>query len=163
MAIDEAALADGLHRLWWQRMSDFWHLIYHYDRERHILARLSSGGTAARIEKYLPHQWWYRGAGALILLTAVFPRVIWRYPYARAYRGVLIEAGHVCQTICLAATWLGLAPFCSMALADSTIERELGIDGVSESVIYAAGVGTRPAGATWAPWPRGGWRARPAR
>jgi hypothetical protein len=58
---------------------------------------------------------------------------------------VLIEAGHVCQTFCLAATWLGLAPFCSMAIADDVTERVLGIDGIDESVIYAAGVGSRPA------------------
>ena len=41
----------------------------------------------------------------------------------------------------------------TMALADSRIERDLGIDGVSESVIYAAGVGVRPEKAEWAPWP----------
>ena len=58
---------------------------------------------------------------------------------------MLLEAGHVCQTFCLAATWLGLAPFCSMALADAAIEKALGLDGVSESVLYAAGVGRRPA------------------
>jgi hypothetical protein len=40
-----------------------------------------------------------------------------------------------------------------MALADSTIEQDLGIDGVSESVVYCAGVGTRPEGVAWAPWP----------
>jgi hypothetical protein len=33
-----------------------------------------------------------------------------------------------------------------MALADSRIEQDLGLDGVSESVLYAAGVGTRPSG-----------------
>jgi len=77
-------------------------------------------------------------------MTAVFPRVQWRYSFPRAYRVVLAEAGHVCQTFCLTATWLGLAPFCSMALADSRIENDLGIDGVTESVLYAAGVGTRP-------------------
>ena len=79
-------------------------------------------------------------------MTAVFPRVLWRYDYPRAYRAVLIEAGHLCQTFLLTATWLGLAPFCSMALADSRIERDLGVDGVTESVLYAAGVGTRPPG-----------------
>jgi hypothetical protein len=67
---------------------------------------------------------------------------------------VLAEAGHLAQTFCLVATWLGLAPFCTMALADTRIERDLGIDGVSESVLYAAGVGGRPAGLDWAPWPR---------
>jgi hypothetical protein len=71
--------------------------------------------------------------------------MLWKYSYARAYRAAFIEAGHLCQTFCLVATWLGLAPFCSMALADSRIERDLGLDGVSESVLYCAGVGTRPA------------------
>jgi hypothetical protein len=38
-----------------------------------------------------------------------------------------------------------------MALGDSAIEADLGIDGMTESVIYAAGVGIRPHGVTWAP------------
>ena len=81
-----------------------------------------------------------------MLMTAVFPRTQWKYDIARAYRVVLAETGHLCQTFCLTATWLGLAPFCTMALADSKIERDLGIDGITESVIYAAGVGVRPRG-----------------
>lgn len=28
-------LADGVHRLWWKRLTDFWHLDYHYDRYDH--------------------------------------------------------------------------------------------------------------------------------
>ena len=59
---------------------------------------------------------------------------------------MLAEAGHLCQTFCLTATWQGLAPFCTMALADATIERALGIDGVSESVLYAAGAGKKTGG-----------------
>jgi SagB-type dehydrogenase family enzyme len=86
-------------------------------------------------------------------MTAVFARTQWKYPASRAYRVVLIDAGHICQTFCLVATWLGLAPFCTMALADSKIEYDLGIDGVTESIIYAAGVGTRPKETEWAPWP----------
>ena len=69
------------------------------------------------------------------------------------YRDVLLEAGHFCQTFCLIATGLGLAPFCTAAMADSLIERDLGIDGVTESVIYACGTGTRPRNTRWAPGP----------
>ena len=58
------------------------------------------------------------------------------------------------------ATWLGLAPFCLMGLADSRIEHDLGIDGITESVLYAAGVGHPPAGSSWAPLPRGSLKAR---
>lgn len=127
--------------------------IYHYDPDQHGLRRIRPGASRALIARYLPTQAWFGEAPVLVLMTAVFDRMQWRYPYARAYRSVLAEAGHVCQTFCLVATWLGLAPFCTMALADSVIERDLGIDGVTESVLYAAGVGRRPPGADWAPWP----------
>jgi len=85
----------------------------------------------------------------VVMMTAVFPRTQWKYKFARAYRAVLAESGHLCQTFCFVATWLGLAPFCTIALADSRIEKDLGIDGVTESVLYAAGVGKRPAGMDW--------------
>ena len=104
--------------------------VYHYAADVHQLERLASAGAAPAFDEVLPTQWWYRDAGALVLLTAVFERTRWRYEGPRAYRAVLIEAGHVCQTFCLTATWLGLAPFCSMALADSAIENMLGLDGV---------------------------------
>ena len=118
--------------------------IYHYASDVHRLERLTAAGAAPPFDEMLPTQWWYRDAGALVLLTAVFERTHWRYEGPRAYRAVLIEAGHVCQTFCLTATWLGLAPFCSMAFADTAIENMLGLDGISESVMYAAGVGSRP-------------------
>lgn len=119
--------------------------VYHYAADVHRLERLTVAGDTPAFDDLLPTQWWYADAGALVLLTAVFERTRWRYEGPRAYRAVLIEAGHVCQTFCLTATWLGLAPFCSMALADSAIEKMLGLDGVSESVLYAAGVGRQPA------------------
>jgi len=115
--------------------------VYHYASESHALERLKDGAPA--FDDLLPTQWWYRDAAALVLFTAVFERTRWRYHSPRAYRAVLIEAGHVCQTFCLTATSLGLAPFCSMAVADSVVEQLLAIDGVSESVLYVAGVGTR--------------------
>jgi len=105
------------------------------------------------IEDYVCGQSWFGQASVLVLMTAVFGRTEWKYPNGRAYRAVLLEAGHFCQTFCLVATALGLAPFCTVAHPDSAIERDLGLDGVSESVIYACGVGTRPPGLEWAPWP----------
>jgi SagB-type dehydrogenase family enzyme len=133
---------DGLENGW-----------YHYDPVAHALARLAPGVPADRVTEYLPTQPWYRGAAAIVFMAAVFARSQARYRYARAYRSVLIEAGHLCQTFCLSSTWLGLAPFCTAALADSRIEAALGLDGVSESVLYTAGVGVRPPGVEWALYP----------
>ena len=127
--------------------------VYRYAADGHRLERVKRAATRRRIERYLPTQEWYANASVLFLITAVVPRTQWKYRFPRAYKVVLAEAGHLCQNICLTATWLGLAPFCTMAFADSAIERDLGIDGVNEAIVYAAGVGTRPAGTDWAPWP----------
>lgn len=118
--------------------------IYHYAADRHRLELVRRGATPQMVEDFFPSQWWYRRAAAVFLMTAVFPRTQWKYPAARTYRVVLADAGHLGQTFCLAATWLGLAPFCTMALADSRIERALRVDGVQEAAIYATGVGARP-------------------
>jgi SagB-type dehydrogenase family enzyme len=87
---------------------------------------------------------WFADCPALFVMTSVFERVRFKYPSPRAYRVVLMEAGHLGQTFCLVATWLGLLPFSTAAFADSAIERQLGIDGVDEGVLYAAGVGRPP-------------------
>lgn len=126
--------------------------LYHYAAATHRLELLSRGANRAQVTRYLNGQWWFAGASAVVFMTGVFARTQWKYPAPRAYRIVLLDAGHICQTFCLVATWLGLAPFSTMALADSRIEKALRLDGVSESVLYAAGVGTPPRSAKWAPW-----------
>lgn len=118
--------------------------IYHYAADRHRLERLRRGASTREAVRWLAGQHWFGGAAALVLMTAVMPRVQWKYQFARAYRVVLADAGHLCQTFYLVATWLGLAPFATMALADSQIERAIGVDGVDEVALYAAGVGVPP-------------------
>jgi SagB-type dehydrogenase family enzyme len=118
--------------------------LYHYDGSAHRLELLRLGASSRQIVKHLAAQWWFGGASFVVFMTAMFHRTQWKYDYARAYRAVLMEAGHLCQTFCLTATWLGLAPFCTIAFKDSSIERMLGVDGISESVLYAAGAGMRP-------------------
>jgi len=116
--------------------------LYYYDPKNHSLVVLRDGHMEKKAVEYCAGQAHVKDAAALFLMTAVFPRSMWRYRFARAYRVVLLDAGHLCQTFCLTATWLGLAPFCTAALRDSLIEEDLGIDGISESVLYVAGVGT---------------------
>jgi SagB-type dehydrogenase family enzyme len=118
--------------------------IYHYDADGHGLQLIRGGTNSAEVQRLLAGQWWFREAAFVVFVTAIFHRTQWKYDYARAYRAVLAEAGHLCQTFCLTATWLGLAPFCTMALADTQIEKVLRVDGISESVLYAMGAGTKP-------------------
>jgi SagB-type dehydrogenase family enzyme len=118
--------------------------VYHYQAHNHRLARLPAAATPRLASAYCAHQSYFGKAAALFIMTAVFARTMWKYGRARAYRLVLLEAGHLCQTFCLTATRLGLAPFSTAALKDTLIENDLGLDGVSESVLYVAGVGPLP-------------------
>ena len=115
--------------------------LYHYHAARHRLELISNEVSGSRASLYCARQRYVAKAAALFIMTAVFPRTMWKYGKPRAYRVVLLDTGHLCQTFCLVATWLGLAPFCTAAFKDTLIENDLQIDGIRESVLYVAGVG----------------------
>ena len=119
--------------------------LYHYDAQGHVLERISSKATRQMARAYCADQPFVAASAALFIMTGVFARTMWKYPHPRAYRVVLLDAGHLGQTFCLTATRMGLAPFSTAALKDSLIEKDLGVDGISESVLYVTGVGV-PAG-----------------
>ncbi len=126
--------------------------LYHYRPDTHTLVRLREGCSAADIGRFLPGQPGYRSAAVTCVMASELARVRWRYPHARAYRVVLIEAGHLAQTFALVATALGLAPFTTGALAETAIEDALGLSAATSPVLYACGAGAPPAGVAWAPY-----------
>jgi SagB-type dehydrogenase family enzyme len=115
--------------------------LYHYHARDHVLERISRDVTPALARAYCADQPFVANSAALFIMTGVFARTMWKYPNPRAYRVVLLDAGHLGQTFCLTATRMGLAPFSTAALKDTLIEQDLGIDGISESVLYVTGVG----------------------
>jgi SagB-type dehydrogenase family enzyme len=124
--------------------------LYHYRGDSHVLSRLDDREPPAMVTAWLPAQAGYERAPLVVVLASTLRRVAWRYRSARAYRVVLIESGHLAQTFCLVTAALGLAPFCTAALADSRIEADLGLDGDASPVTYAMGAG-HPAPGEWRP------------
>ncbi len=120
--------------------------LYHFDSAGHHLVLLTAGLDRANMKRYMPSQPWFWNAPVVVFMVATFARTSWRYPAPRAYRNILLEAGHLAQTFCLLATELGLAPFCTHALVDSAVDRDLGVDGIGEGVVYCVGCGSIPAG-----------------
>ena len=115
--------------------------LYHYEARGHALERISSEASPQMARAYCADQPFVAGCAALFIMTSVFARSMWKYHHPRAYRVVLLDAGHLGQTFCLTATRMGLAPFSTAALNDTLLEKDLGIDGISESVLYVTGVG----------------------
>jgi len=121
--------------------------VYHYAAADHQLVDLRRSVSRRLVTRLLANQHYFGEAGALVVMSAVFARTMWKYNHSRAYRAILTEAGHLGQTFCLVATALDLAPFTTMAFRDSELERLIGIDGITEAAMYVVGVGTRPRGA----------------
>ena len=115
--------------------------LYHYNHRDHVLERLRSGPMRNVVLRQALGQQHVGNACAVCYMTAYLPRSMYKYRAPRAYRTVSLETGHLAQTFCLVATWLGLAPFTTAAIVDTDIERTLGIDGVEETILYVAGVG----------------------
>lgn len=79
-------------------------------------------------------------AACVFFWTAVPARATTRYgEYAQRY--ICLEAGHVGQSLLLAATGLGLASCPVGALLDGEVNDLLGVDGTTESIVHAAVVG----------------------
>ena len=93
-----------------------------------------------------------RAAAVCIALVGVLPRSSFKYGQ-RAYRFVLLEAGHIAQNILLTAESLGLGGLAVGGFMDDQVNALLRLDGCQEFVIYlvlvgnkaqAASAGTKP-------------------
>ena len=120
--------------------------VYHYGSGDHQLVAIKKGLSKSALRSLLGDQPYFADAGAVVVMSAVFARSMWKYPSPRAYRSILLDAGHLGQTFCLVATALGLAPFSTMAFRERDLDAVLGIDGVNESAMYIVGVGSPRAG-----------------
>ena len=115
--------------------------IYHYAVSDHSLELLKTGDFRERCVALTAGHSWTRNASALFVMTAVVARTAWKYRVPRVYRAFLLDAGHLSQSFLLVATALGLDSFCIGIFRDNLIEKELNIDGISETVLFAVGVG----------------------
>lgn len=135
---------------------------YHYRGDTHVLEPVSSGSVLDRdfVMDVVGQQHWFADAHVLVVLAPRFDRTFWKYrQHAKSYRVIALEAGHLSQTLYLAATDDGLGAFITAAINEKAIERALSLDPVSEGVLAVCGFGWRaptmttteldPAGVIW--------------
>jgi putative peptide maturation dehydrogenase len=137
--------------------------LYHYHVGEHALEPLPDPGAAALSDLALAAvagQHWFATAPVLVVLAARFRRNHWKYRnHAKAYRVMLLDAGHLAQTFALAAAELGLGAFITAAINEVDLERAFGLDGMAEGPLAVLGLGARaaemtkgefdPMGAVW--------------
>jgi putative peptide maturation dehydrogenase len=121
--------------------------LYHYHPIDHALERLrdvSAEDSAALALRMVAGQRHFMNAHVLIVLASRFRRTFWKYRnHAKAYRAVILDAGHLSQTLYLAATERGLAAFITAAVNERDIEEIFGLDPMLEGVLAVSGFGWR--------------------
>lgn len=136
--------------------------LYHYHPVDHALEPLPAPrlplAEFARLA--LAGQHWFADAPVLAVLTPRFGRSFWKYRHhAKAYRALVLDSGHLSQTLYLSATEVGLGAFVTSAINEVDIERGFGLDPLLEGPLAICGFGWRaatmettefdPAGAIW--------------
>ena len=110
--------------------------IYHYspmDQSLELVRR----DIPETIDQYFASQDWVDEMSAVVVLTEVLERTMWKYEDPNAYRVVLIEAGHIAQNIMLAATDLGLSACPTAALSHSALRDLFGLTEMTHVPLYA--------------------------
>lgn len=81
------------------------------------------------------------GDAPLVFVWSCIPyRTEWRYSF-KAHKVILLDAGHVCQNLYLAAESIGCGTCAIGAYAQKAMDDLLGLDGNDEFVVYLAPVG----------------------
>lgn len=87
-------------------------------------------------------QYFTYGAPCTFFWTAVPYRMEWRYAHATE-KLILLDAGHICQNLYLAAESIGLGACAIGAYDQDPIDQFLGVDGEEEFLIYGSPVGNK--------------------
>jgi SagB-type dehydrogenase family enzyme len=114
--------------------------LYHYNVPEHALEQLKPGDLRSEIVTAGVGQEMLGQAAVCVVLSAVFQRTRWKYR-ERAYRYILLEAGHIGQNLYLSATSLGLGACAVGAFHDDKLNDLLGVDGEEEAALYILAVG----------------------
>jgi SagB-type dehydrogenase family enzyme len=114
--------------------------VYHYDVRQRRLNLVRAGDFRQAVFEAAVSQEMIRGAAFVLVVAGVFGRVQHKY-VDRAYRYLLLEAGHLGQNVYLTATALGLGPCGIGAYFDDQINAIVGLDGHDEATVYLLAIG----------------------
>jgi putative peptide maturation dehydrogenase len=121
--------------------------LYHYLPLEHALEPMQAmqdDAAAALAHRFLAGQHWFANVPVLVVMTARFDRLFWKYRrHAKAWRVAHLDVGHLSQTMYLSAADLGLGAFVTAAINDLDIEAALELAPLQEAALAIVGFGPR--------------------
>lgn len=123
--------------------------LYHYHPGTHALEPLAPASLERLDEharEFVAGQHWFADAPVLVALAPRFRRSFWKYRnHAKAYRALVLDIGHLSQTLYITATELGMGAFITAAVNEVAIEQAFGLDPLEEGPLAVCGFGWRGA------------------
>lgn len=117
--------------------------LYHYSPLRAGLEPVGGVWSMARLSESVGGQTWMAEGSVMLYYVAYMTRVRWKYDFGRVYRVLLLDLGHLSQTVYLTATALGLGVAFTAATRDEPIEMALGCKRHDETVLGATAIGVK--------------------
>jgi SagB-type dehydrogenase family enzyme len=114
--------------------------MYRYLPVGHRLCHLFPGDNRDRLVEACLGQEFVRQSAVTFVWTAVPYRTEWRYAM-NAHKVILLDAGHVCQNLYLAAESIGCGTCAIGAYSQESVDDLIGVDGKDEFAVYLAPVG----------------------
>jgi SagB-type dehydrogenase family enzyme len=121
--------------------------LYHFDVENFGLDRLTNSDCSEAVASACLNQRFMANSAVTFLWSGVFRRCMNKYGN-RGIRYILLDAGHICQSLLMAAEATGSGGCPVAAFFDDEVNSLLGLDPEEESVLYAASVGKKPDGSS---------------
>ncbi|SER48176.1 SagB-type dehydrogenase domain-containing protein [Streptomyces sp. yr375] len=116
--------------------------LYYLQPGRQVLQLVRADRTWAEVTAQTGYRDRADQAAAMVIYTGAFRRNQWKYR-ERGYRTVLLDCGHLAQSVVLTATALGLVAHPMIAFIDDYFNDLVGVDGVDDAVLYLTLLGPR--------------------
>jgi SagB-type dehydrogenase family enzyme len=118
--------------------------LYYLHPGRRVLQLVRSDRSWDEVTGQTGYQGRADQAAAMVVYTGAFRRNQWKYR-ERGYRTVLLDCGHLAQSVVLTATALGLVAHPMIAFVDDYFNDLVGVDGIDDAVLYLTLLGPREA------------------
>ncbi|TYK50613.1 SagB/ThcOx family dehydrogenase [Actinomadura decatromicini] len=109
--------------------------VHYFHPGRRVLQLVRSDFAFAEVAAHTGYPGRVADAAAIAVFAGAFRRNQWKY-WERGYRMVLLECGHLAQSVVVAAAALGLVAHPLIGFVDDYFNRLLGLDGTDDAVLY---------------------------
>lgn len=114
--------------------------LYHYNVKDNSLELLYDKDIKYWVNKIFGNESWVKNPSLILLISGVIQRTSVKYG-ERAYRHMLLEAGHLAQNICLLTTSIGLGSCPIGGFVDDYANEFIDVGNQKEFVVHAISIG----------------------